>query len=430
MNSQLVDGWWLITDGALGSSDTSHVTEKQIVNATNVYRYLSSYGWTLSAIAGILGNMHHESYLSPAYIQDTNRWRLPNHAENLSDVPNSVMQNFYKEYYGVSSRAFGIGLVQWDGKGITRQKLVGFSMNNGLVWYNGETQCLRLKDEHDGDKQWQKRTLYGIRWTWDLYVNNTRSPEDSAHIWRICYEVGGDKSDATRQANARYWYNYFEDTPPGPGPEPPEPPEPDPYWISGTTFASSALAYDGQYIPYSQMDCIGFVNDVWKHISAYTASDNLTNGTNSIWRSNRTFDTTSPIGIKPTPELYYKSTIAECVEMYGEIPPGALLFHRISEEGPPAIPPQYAGDGIGNFVHVGIYCGNDEVMQSGGRDSASVPGGGVHKSAYDPQAWNYVAFVVYVNCLGSEPPEPPEPQFPFWLLFDFKKKDVKKNVRR
>lgn len=429
MIPELINGWWLSTDTHLGTSNTSGITEKQIVNATNVYNYLSAEGWTLSAIAGILGNMQHESFLSPAYIQATNRWRLPNSASSLSDVPNSVMQNFYKEYYGVSNRAFGIGLVQWDGKGITRQKLVGFAMNNGLNWYDGDTQCLRLVDEYNRGIQWQARTLYGIRWTWDNYVTNTRSPEDSAHIWRICYEVGGDESDETRQENARYWYDYFEDVPPGPGPEPPGP-EPIPGWIMGGVFSELALAYNGQYIPYSELDCIGFVNKVWKDISTTTASMNLTNGTNSIWRSTRTFNTTSPFGHNPCPELYYKATIEQCLETFGEIPPGSLLFHRISEEGPPAIPPQYAGDGIGNFVHVGIYCGNNEVMQSGGRDSASVPGGGVHKSTYDPQAWNYVAFVVYVNCIDAEPPDPPEPEFPWWLLFNFKERKVLKNVRR
>ena len=178
-------------------------------------------------------------------------------------------------------------------------------------------------------------------------------------------------------------------------------------------------------MPYDQYDCIGFVNKVWKDIPA-AAGYNLTNGTNSIWRSTRTFPTTSPEGVNPTPELWYKDTIENCIASYGGIPTGALLFHQIGEDGPPPIPSQYRGDGIGNFVHVGIFCGNNEVMQSGGRDSGSVPGGGVHKSTYDSSAWNYVAFVVYVDPTGSgptppEPPEPPEPSFPLIILFNQKK---------
>lgn len=108
-----------------------------------------------------------------------------------------------------------------------------------------------------------------------------------------------------------------------------------------------------------------------------------------------------------------------------------MLFHQIDEAGPPAIPPQYAGDGIGNFVHVGIYCGNNEVMQSGGRDSASVPGGGVHKSAYDSSAWNYCAFVVWVDPSGYIPPPPP-PSLPkyFYVWYTNNQKGVVKRVKR
>lgn len=424
MTPELINGYWLSTDTHLGTSNTSGITDAQKTNATNVYNYFTALGWSLSAIAGMIGNMQHESFLSPAYIQATHRGSLPNSASSLSDVPNSVMLSFY----GTNSRGYGVGLVQWDGYTNTSpagQKLVSFASRYNLNWYDGETQCFRIKREQETDIQWTTNTLYGTRWTWDNYPTNDRTPEESAHIWRICYEVGGDSSDQTRQENARYWYDYFSAGPgPGPGPEPVE------GWITGQEFADLALAYNGQYMPYDQYDCIGFVNKVWQDIPAHTGS--LTNGTNSIWRSTKTFDTTSPLGQTPTPELWYKDTIENCIATYGAIPTGALLFHRIADDGNPSIPPQYAGDGIGNFVHVGIYCGNNEVMQSGGRDSASVPGGGVHKSTYDPDAWNYVSFVVWVDPTGSEPGPGPEPEPPkkYWLLFLLnKKREVKKNVR-
>lgn len=427
MTPELINGYWLSTDTALGSNNTSGITEKQITNATNIYNYFSNLGWSLSAIAGMIGNMQHESYLSPAMISKTHRGSLPNSAASLSDVPNSVMLSFYS----TTGRGYGIGLAQWDGYTPTEpagQKLVSFASRYNLNWYDGETQCFRIKREQETNIQWQSATLYNVRWTWDNYPTNDRTPEESAHIWRICYEVGGDASDATRQENARYWYDYFSGSPgpgPGPGPEPTE------GWISGTDFSTLALAYNGQYMPYDQYDCIGFVNKVWQDIPA--SSGRLTNGTNSIWRSTRTFDTTSPLNQTPCPELWYKDTIENCIATYGSIPAGALLFHKISEDGPPPIPDRYRGDGIGNFVHVGIYCGNNEVMQSGGRDSASVPGGGVHKSTYNPDAWNYVAFVVWVNPIESEPgpgpdPEPPE-YYKYWLLFMMNKRKELKNVR-
>lgn len=404
MQPELINGWYLTTNVHLGTSNTSGVTEQQKHNALKVYQYFNNLGWSLSAIAGMLGNMQHESFLSPAYIQATHRGSLPNSADSLSDVPNSVMLSFY----GTSSRGYGIGLVQWDGYTSTAPagaKIVSFASRYNLNWYDGDTQCFRIKREQETDIQWTSNTLYGTRWTWDNYPTNSRTPEESAHIWRICYEVGGDSSDDTRQANARYWYDYLSDSP--------EPPEPPTGWITGEEFSQMALSYNGQYMPYDQYDCIGFVNKVWQDIPA-SAGRSLTNGTNSIWRSTRTFDTMSPEQVYPCPELWYKDTITNCISAYGEIPAGALLFHQISEAGPPPIPSQYEGDGIGNFAHVGIYCGNNQVMQSGGRDSGSVPGGGVHLSTYDSSAWNYVAFVVYVDPTGGvSPPEPTT--FPAWM---------------
>lgn len=416
MQATLINDWYITTDtgGSMGTTNTSGITSKQQHNATKVYNWFSALGWSLSAIAGMLGNMQLESWLSPGLIQGTHRSSLPNSAANLSDVPNSVMIDFYNR----NSGGYGIGLVQWDGYTSTNpagQKLVSFAERYNLNWYDGDTQCYRIQREQETNIQFQPGTVDGTYWTWSTYTTTNDTPEHAAHAWRVCYEVAASGTDSTRQANARYWYDYFQGTPP-------TPPTPTSDWITGSSFASLALAYDGQYIPYSQMDCIAFVNTVWQDIPVVDNNNySLPNGTNTLWRRNmsgypsQTYNTTSPDNQNPTPVLWYKDTITNCISTYGGIPAGALLFHQIADDGDPPIPSQYAGDGIGNFVHVGIYCGNNEVMQSGGRDSGSVPGGGVHKSTYDSSAWNYVAFVCYVDCIGGSPgPGPgPEPTPPY-----------------
>lgn len=437
MTPTLVNGWWLSTDTRIGTSDTSGITSAQETNAQNIYNYFSALGWSLSAICGMLGNMQVESYLSPAYIQSTHRSQLPNSAASLSDVPNNVMLNFY----GGSN--YGVGLVQWDGYTTTPpvgQKLVSFAERYGLNWYDGDTQCFRIQREQETNLQWTTYTLYGTSWTWNNYVSNTRTPEDSAAIFQKCYEKGG--TDTTRRKNnARYWYDYFSGIPP-------TPPEPGDDWIPGTDFSDMATAYDpditGVQIPYSEMDCITYVQTVWRDIEAVSSSDTLCNplGTNTLWRTNtsqypslvRTFNTTSPDDQNPCPVLWWKGTISDLEAEYGSIPPGTLLLHKIGEDDNPPIPNQYRGDGIGNFAHIGIYIGNNQVMQSGGRDSSSVPGGGVHRSTYDSSAWNYAAFVVWVDPTGGTP-TPPGPDVPLWFfpwytMVNNNRKGVVKLVRR
>lgn len=200
------------TDTLMGSTDTSAIGQRMKDNARKIYNYFKGYGWSDSAIAGMLGNMQLESTLSPALIQSTNRWRLPNRAADLSDVPNSVMLNFYDSYYGGTGGGYGVGLVQWDGYTSTApvgQKLVSFAMRYNLNWYDGDTQVFRIYREYQTNIQWQSAQISGTVWTWNNYVTNTETPEVSARIWQVCYEVADPGTLATRQANARYWYDYF-----------------------------------------------------------------------------------------------------------------------------------------------------------------------------------------------------------------------------
>lgn len=435
MAAELYNGWWVSANQYdVGPSGTGTASEYQKVNAGLVYNTLSGLGFTNNAIAAVLGNMQYESCLDPACVYPKSSF--PNGGASLADLDNANAIDITTSAYG---------LVQWLGTTNTPpagNQLVSYAIRHNSQWYDGAIQMARLSWEYQEPAKFHPQTVDGTYWTFSDFAHSTADPQTLAKVWMVCYE-GTYSVLSIRKDNAQYWYDYFGgDTPsppdppdpPDPGPDPPEPPEPPepepddpdhPNWVWGSTFASYALAYRDQYIPYSQCDCVQFVNMVWHDIYPVTVGENLSSGTNAMWRSTQTFNTRSPWNQYPTPELWYKDTISGCISRFGALPVGCLLFHKISDEGPPALPPQYQ-DGIGNFVHVGIYCGYDLVMQSGGRDAASVSGGGVHASNYDPDAWNYCAFVCYVECVNETLPEIPD-----WLYNIFtKKKEVLKRVKK
>lgn len=234
MQTVLFNDFYMATDHNIGGYNTTQAnpTAEQLHNANNIKTFFEGEGWTLQAICGMIANMHGESSLNPALIQATNRYRLPNSAADLSDVPNDVMKNFYKEYYGTSQRAFAIGLVQWDGKNSDNppaQKLVGYAIRNNFIWYDGWCQCYRLRGEWQQDAQYHffnPVTVSGVRYTFTNYATSTASPEDLAKAWSWGYErnAGGP---GLRPASARWWYNYFSGgVPPAPV-DPPDPEDPD-----------------------------------------------------------------------------------------------------------------------------------------------------------------------------------------------------------
>ena len=229
MNLTLVNGFYLATNQRAGGWSGTPTAE-QISNANIIRSFFLNEGWTLEAICGMLGCMQGESTINPAYIEETNRRRLPNSANNLSDVPNSVMIHFYKDYYGDTRRGYAIGLVQWDGAstrgGIEGQKLVNYCTDNNIQWFDGWSQMYRIRGEWNYDVNNHTHSFFNVvRWSgtdWSFwnYPSCTLSPENCASIWTYGYErnAGGE---GYRPANARWFYDYFT-SPDAPAIIPPE----------------------------------------------------------------------------------------------------------------------------------------------------------------------------------------------------------------
>lgn len=414
----LYNGCWCYLRDSMGPRYGTP-NERQTTNAKLFYNILRVFGYSLSAAAGILGNMQTESGLSPAAIEGGTASVLPNNGEHFSDLTNSAMLVYGDQY----NNGYGTGLVQWD-KWSTNAPvgnlIASFATRYNHIWYDWELQLFRLETEYIYDPSgWggvNGTTMtnwisgnHNPSTTWENFKSHSGTPEDAADIFRECYERSSGDPDGNqhRRDNARYWYNYFTST----------------TVTTQVSFKMNAdMAYlfrDSQY-PYSRYDCISFVNLVRRRLGIPV----MTNGTNSLWRN---------VGGN---FLYWRGTLQECLNEYGSIPEGAYLF-KCYPEGTPGyntIPEQYRGDGVGNFDHIGIYTNLGlGVMQSGGYDVTPPSGfNGVHdtRTRLDetPPWWTHVAFGNNI----ADTQYPPY-QFPVPLLlqmFGVNKRKVLKNVKR
>ena len=212
-----INGFFMSTDTRLGGW-SGEPSLGQKLNANVIRSFFLNEGWTINAICGMLGCMQGESTINPAYIEETNRGRLPHSASDLTDVPNSVMINFYNEYYGDLNRGYAIGLVQWDGysnrNNVQGQKLVNYATDNNIQWFDGWTQLYRLRGEQQYDVQHHTTQFFypvtysGVRYTFENYPYSTATPEILATAWTSGYErnAGGV---GFRDENARWFYDWF-----------------------------------------------------------------------------------------------------------------------------------------------------------------------------------------------------------------------------
>lgn len=184
----------------------------QIDNATEMWNFFRTNGYSEQATAAIIGNAQWESCLNPA------QWQYGGYVGNLDD---------------------GYGLFQWDP---ASRYINTFCGTYGYDPKEGHYQCAWVQTQTigglDGD-QW-----YGVvnPTGWGEFKVSTQSPATLAYAFCRNWERGGWASE--RATNAEYWYNYFTGTPvppdppepPGPPdpPTPPDPPDPGPaypYWL-------------------------------------------------------------------------------------------------------------------------------------------------------------------------------------------------------
>lgn len=212
-------------------------------NANAIRSFFTGEGWTLNSVCAMLGNMMFDSSLNPAYIQSTNRYRLPNSASQLADLYNYVMQDFNQTFYNDPDNNYALGLTQRSivtsvnhfpqNYCVAYAIRTQFATNNTTRynWFDGWYQCKRINVERSIDSQtryFDPVEINGYRYTFDNFATTSNSPKDMANAFMQGYlKVNNHLTE--REENAQYWYNYFT------SPEAPAPitePQPEPYTLN------------------------------------------------------------------------------------------------------------------------------------------------------------------------------------------------------
>ena len=172
-------------------------------NARYIYQYLSNEGWTLNAIAGVLGNMQVESKMSPWMWQSTIEGSIIN--EDRTQELNMAV---------LSGRSPGYGLVQWT----PYSKYTDWCKANDLAYWDIDSQLYRICWEVDNNEQWLVKADKGYDITFKAFIESTADPYWLAGAWAFCYERPGSSTGTSteqnnlkteRGNNAKYWYNYL-----------------------------------------------------------------------------------------------------------------------------------------------------------------------------------------------------------------------------
>lgn len=154
-----------------------YLTESQMRgNAIEVYNYFTEKGWTLNAIAGILGNMEKESNINPGLWQ-------------------SLKEGNYSG---------GFGLVQWT----PATNYTNWAAANGYSITDPKGQLYWIDALSASTGQWIATSAYKM--TWEQFKSSSESPEYLASAFLKNFERAGVEVESERRSCARKWYDYLE----------------------------------------------------------------------------------------------------------------------------------------------------------------------------------------------------------------------------
>lgn len=157
-------------------------TAEMQVNATYIYNYLISTGWSKNAICGMLGNMEAESGINPGAWQGYN-----------------------------TTNSGGFGIVQWTASAETewQNPLIKWANEEDLDPNSLDVQLQRIEHELENGLQY-----YGVLepYSFSEFKTSTLSAYTLARAFTKNYERPADQSEYVLNArgnNATNWYNFF-----------------------------------------------------------------------------------------------------------------------------------------------------------------------------------------------------------------------------
>lgn len=211
-----------ITDGQVVAKNTILSEDEMKINARYIWQYLGSRGWTLNAVAGMLGNMQSESTISP------NRYEISSSAPLGEDPTIEEIKEYFYKYKAANSyfsspdstgsygRFPGIGLTGWtfahhsnpSARTDWRQnKLIQFCDDNGYDFrkMDGNLECLLWECENG--YQWMGKSQYGI--TFKQFSTSTKDVRWLAECFLDNFENPANPDYKTRGDQAEKWYEYL-----------------------------------------------------------------------------------------------------------------------------------------------------------------------------------------------------------------------------
>lgn len=163
-------------------SSNEYLNQSQMENNARLFAdEMESYGFSINAIAGMLGNIQTESSINPGIWQDLKPFKL------------------------------GYGLVQWT-------PYTKYSEWAGADWQNnGPKECERIAYEFDEGIQYYQTSQYPI--SAKAFKTSDQPPGYLAMAFLYNYERPSNKNQPKRRTQAEAWYKFLTgDDPPPPDP--------------------------------------------------------------------------------------------------------------------------------------------------------------------------------------------------------------------